>query len=41
MTFAQIWAKLERGEPLTTRENQVFTDVVAQGINALLDINVR
>ena len=37
MTLASIWSKLEREEPLTTRENNDFTDGILKAIDALAD----
>lgn len=37
MTLAAIQAKIEREEPLTTRENKAFTDGIHQAIDALIN----
>lgn len=37
MTLTSIWAKIEREEPLTTRENKAFTDGIHKAIDALID----
>ncbi len=35
MTLTKIWSKIEREEPLTTRENKAFTDGIIRAIDAL------
>ena len=37
MTLAKIWSKIEREEPLTTRENKAFTDGIQKAMDALID----
>ena len=37
MKLEKIWAKLERGEPLTTREDKTFTDGLMRGMDALIE----
>lgn len=37
MTLTKIWSKIEREEPLTTRENKAFTDGINRAIDALID----